>query len=408
MPKALTVSTVLGWDLQYLGSCVDIMRAVAGALDTEAGGAGGKVEQSESYFESVAGDASRKRGAEDKSDALTTSDVLETLASSLRLYADELVSNISTIREQKKEAEDSVWDLYVTEDGHVKSRKSNWETLKDFGPFGGGAVAAKEFWTRRYDNLISAALTWVQRVDQEGAEIYIRNIEGLSDGVKRAMTPMPDDPELARILEEYQVSSSTEPPRLWPVGLIADILAENGVQVSPSLFTVEEIAAMEELYRTQGIGAVGQALNMPDEAKAAALEYSAATESDGHGDAFRHMYWNALMSQKFGEEWTDTYATAHEKSGGNNPQREAMDLWNNELGRKIGAANPDATPEQLQELVRQEIEGENGRAIVIVGKDESGDDFDSDQDKKISWSRLTDPGVTGSPAGVGIPLPGGK
>ncbi|WP_157171813.1 DUF6973 domain-containing protein [Nocardia higoensis] len=402
------MSTVLGWDLRYFGQCIDIMLAAANTLETEAGGAGGKVEQSESYFESVAGDASRKRGADDKSDALATAAVLEALGNSLKFYAGELESNISTIREQKKQAEDSIWDLYVTEDGHVISRKSNWETYNDYGLFGSAAVAAKEFWTRRYDNLISAALTWIQRVDQEGAEIYIRNIEGLSDRVKEAMTPVSDDPELARILKEYQTSSSTEPPRLWPVGLIADLLKENGVEIDPSLFTAEEIAAMEQLYRTQGINAVGQALQMPELANAASLAYSPETKSDGHGDAFRHMYWNALMSQKFGEEWTETYATAHEKSGGNNAQREAMDLWNNELGRKIGAANPNATPEQLQELVRQEIEGENGRAIVITGADESGKPFTSDQDKKISWSTSTDPGRTGSPAGVGIPLPGSK
>lgn len=135
------------------------------------------------------------------------------------------------------------------------------------------------------------------------------------------------------------------------------------------------------------------------------MEYSPSTEADGHGDAFRHMYWNALMSQKFGEDWTETYATAHEKTGGNNPQREAMDLWNNELGRKIGATNPNATPEELQALVRQEIE--SGKAVVITAKNETGQPLPSDQ-AHLSWSRSTDPGLTGPPAGVGIPLTGDK
>ncbi|WP_141808357.1 DUF6973 domain-containing protein [Nocardia bhagyanarayanae] len=398
---------MLSWDLRYLGQCVDIMLETAKVIDTEAAAAGGKIEQSEPYFASAAGNASRTRGAADKSDALTTSDVIEEMGKSLRLYVGELESNIAEIREQKKEAEDSIWDLFVTDDGHVKSRKSNWETYKDYFPFGEAAIAAKEFWTRRYDNLISAALTWVQRVDQEGTELYIGKIENLSDRVKQALTALPSDPELARILEEYQTSASTEPPRLWPVGFVADLLEENGIEVAPSLYTANEIAAMEQLYHTQGIEAVGQALKMPDLAKEAALEYSPDTQADGQGDAFRHMYWNALMSQKFGEEWTQTYATAHEKTGGNTPQREAMDLWNNELGRKIGAANPDATPEELQALVRQEIEGENGRAVVITAKDQSGNPLPSDQ-VQLSWSRSTAPGLTGPPAGVGIPLPGSK
>ncbi|SUE29895.1 Uncharacterised protein [Nocardia farcinica] len=407
MPEPLTVSTVLSWDLTHLRQCVDIMLDTAKAIDSEASGAGAKVEQSESYFESAAGTASRQRGADDKFDATATSDVIEALGNSLALYVGELETNIATIREQKKEAEDSVWDLFVADDGHVKSRKSNWETYSDYFPLGEAAIAAKEFWTRRYDNLISAALTWVQRVDQEGAELYIRHIEDLSDRVKKAVTAAPADPELARILREYQTGSSTEPPRLWPVGLIADLLEESGIEVSPSLFTSEEIAAMEQLYKTRGIEAVGQALQMPDMAKEAALTYSPETEADGHGDAFRHMYWNALMAQEFGADWTETYATAHEKTGGNNPQREAMDLWNNQLGREIGAANPNATPEELQALIRHEIEGENGRALVITANDQAGNSLPSDQ-VNLSWSRSTDPTLTGPPAGVGIPLPGSK
>ncbi|MFD6388931.1 DUF6973 domain-containing protein [Nocardia sp. NPDC060259] len=405
MVEQLTVPVVLKWDLRYLKQCVTIMRETATSIDTEASGAGQKNAQSEPFFAGQAGDVSRTRGADDKFDTIATSDVLENLADSLDLYVGELETNINTIREQKRQAESSTWDLYVTDDGHVKSRKSNWETMLENPLFGAAAVAAKEFWTTRYDNLISAALTWVQRVDQEGAELYIRNIEGLSDRTKQETVTTPTDPELARILRDNQVDSSGEPPRLWPVGFIADALEENGIQISPSLYTAEEIAAMERLYYTQGIGAVGQALSFPDQARQAAEEYSPTTEADGQGDAFRHMYWNALMSQKFGEEWTETYATAHEMTGGNNPHREAMDLWNNDLGRKIGAANPDASPEELQALVRQEVE--SGKGVVITAKDATGNQLPADQ-VQLSWSRSTDPGVTGPPAGVGIPLPGGK
>ncbi|MFC6011183.1 DUF6973 domain-containing protein [Nocardia lasii] len=405
MMEELTVSTVLGWDLRYLSQCVTIMIETAKSIETESGAAGSKIEQSESYFSSAAGTASRNRGAVDKTDALTTSDVFEGLAASLKLYVGELESNIKTIREQKAEAEDSVWDLFVTEDGHVKSRTSNWETFIEYNPFGSAAVSTKEFWITRYDNLISAALTWVQRVDQEGAELYIKNMENLADRVKTGVTAMPADPELAKILLDYQTDVSAGTPRLWPVGVVADALKERGIDISPSLLTTEEIAAMEELYRTRGVDAVAEALTLPDIAAGAASEYSPTTIADGQADAYRHMYWNALMSQKFGEDWAETYATAHEKTGGNIPQREAMDLWNNELGRKIGAENPNATPEQLQELVRQEIE--SGQAVVITAKDHNGNALPANE-VQLSWSRSTDQNLTGSPAGVGVPLPGGK
>lgn len=85
--------------------------------------------------------------------------------------------------------------------------------------------------------------------------------------------------------------------------------------------------------------------------------------NDGHRDAFRHAYWNALMTQEYGENWTRAFATAHE-GGPNNPaNREAMDLYNNEIGRSIGAANRNATPEQLANLVEQALN--QGKLVVV-------------------------------------------
>lgn len=85
--------------------------------------------------------------------------------------------------------------------------------------------------------------------------------------------------------------------------------------------------------------------------------------NDGHRDAFRHAYWNALMTQKYGETWTNAFATAHEGVPGNTANREAMDLYNNEVGRSIGAANRNATPEQLANLVEQSLN--QGKLVVI-------------------------------------------
>ncbi len=85
--------------------------------------------------------------------------------------------------------------------------------------------------------------------------------------------------------------------------------------------------------------------------------------NDGHRDAFRHAYWNALMTQQYGENWTRAFATAHEGGPGNTANREAMDLYNNEVGRSIGAANRNATPEQLADLVEQSLN--QGKLVVI-------------------------------------------
>ena len=85
--------------------------------------------------------------------------------------------------------------------------------------------------------------------------------------------------------------------------------------------------------------------------------------NDGHRDAFRHAYWNALMTQKYGETWTNAFATAHEGVPGNTANREAMDLYNNEIGRSIGAANGNASPEELGNPVEQSLN--QGKLVVI-------------------------------------------
>jgi hypothetical protein len=94
-----------------------------------------------------------------------------------------------------------------------------------------------------------------------------------------------------------------------------------------------------------------------------AQERSMWIQNDGQRDAFRHAYWNALLTAEFGAEWTEQFATAHEAAPGNPADREAMDLYNNEVGRQIALANPGATPEQLADLVQQAVT--DGRMIVI-------------------------------------------
>ncbi|MFC8529631.1 DUF6973 domain-containing protein [Nocardia sp. NPDC057227] len=87
---------------------------------------------------------------------------------------------------------------------------------------------------------------------------------------------------------------------------------------------------------------------------------------DGHADAFRHAYWNAMLTKEFGAEWTEAFATAHERT--DDPARthataEAMDLFNNEVGRRIATENPTASNPELYDLVKQAVL--DGRTVVV-------------------------------------------
>lgn len=105
-----------------------------------------------------------------------------------------------------------------------------------------------------------------------------------------------------------------------------------------------------------------------------ALAERAYPKNDGHTDAFRHAYWNARLTSEFGENWTKQFTTAHEGLPGNGAVREAMDLYNNEVGRRIAVENPNASPAELADLVQKALD--NGELMVV---DRSGHLAPSDQ-----------------------------
>ncbi|MCP2256630.1 hypothetical protein LX15_000313 [Streptoalloteichus tenebrarius] len=103
--------------------------------------------------------------------------------------------------------------------------------------------------------------------------------------------------------------------------------------------------------------------------------------TDGHADAFRHAYWNALLTRRFGVEWAEQYCTAHERNPKNTGGSEAMDLHNNEVGRRIALAHPDADPDELAALVEKAVRA--GDTVVI------------DRAGHLAYSDQLDPGDTG-------------
>lgn len=135
-----------------------------------------------------------------------------------------------------------------------------------------------------------------------------------------------------------------------------------------------------------------------EQATAQALaRFPNSSEIDNQTDAYRHAYGSALMTQKFGKDWTALFTAAHEGRTNNYQSSESMDLYNNEVGRNIALANPDASPEQLADLVAQSVEGGD---MVVIGP--SGTSLEwSDSGLPIGDSSLSSPGA----AGGGAPLP---
>lgn len=116
------------------------------------------------------------------------------------------------------------------------------------------------------------------------------------------------------------------------------------------------------------------------------------SRNDNHNDAYRHALWSAKLAQEFGPDWAQEYTTAHERIPGNEPQREAMDLYNNNLGIQLVRDNPNASAEEIAKMIEDAIN--NGDAVVV------------DSNGNLAWSDQVPQGETGHPAGGQPPLPG--
>ena len=93
--------------------------------------------------------------------------------------------------------------------------------------------------------------------------------------------------------------------------------------------------------------------------------------NDGHRDALRHSLWNALMCAVVGQSITEAFATAHEGAPDNQPARMAMDLYNNQQGRRIARLHPFTDPEATAIDLRQAMD--RGELLVF------------DQGGRLAW-----------------------
>ncbi|MER7113371.1 hypothetical protein ABT332_02645 [Saccharomonospora azurea] len=180
-----------------------------------------------------------------------------------------------------------------------------------------------------------------------------------------------DTPEgrrsLEEILREYQVAGSSSPQVKFPPEDLADLinplLEKFGKDIPSSNWNAEEL----ELFRQLRPDEMYTWYRVQQEAYVVSEEqFDLEHTTHSHTDAFRHAYWNARMTQEFGEEWAEAFATAHEQRPTNDMQSEAMDLHNNELGRRIAVQNPDASPEELAQLVTDAVN--QGETIVLDGE----------------------------------------
>jgi hypothetical protein len=204
--------------------------------------------------------------------------------------------------------------------------------------------------------------------------------------IELAQLPGQDRPPLGRVLEDYQVADDTTAD--WSPRALGIIPVP--FQESREL-TSTEGRLLDRLSLDRGLLGLNEFRSIRDEAFTVSAERVAGGAEDGHQDALRHAFWSARLTQAFGANWAEQFTTAHEALPGNPSVREAMDLYNNEVGRRIATENPNATPEQLAD--RLETALANGEMLVV------------DAQGSLAWSDRVAEGATGA-ADLAPPLPG--
>ncbi|MEV6338930.1 hypothetical protein AB0M12_29965 [Nocardia vinacea] len=402
--EPLKISQVLAWNLNPADALAVALSRSAEEIEAEVEAAASALASSYEYFNSESGESARQRAQDDRKDALTTVDIYQELSGVISSTAAVFEGMILLIRAAIKEVEDSQWDLFYEDDGTVGSRKSNWEWMKKYWWSPGTAIAHKELEEARLAGGLRVALNRIQEADLMAEGTIQGVLEKVPNSARQALIAVPTDTELAKILTDYQTDATKETV-VWPSGWLLDIVRGWDPTFKAGAMPREEATALENLVGKHGLLGLKEFYDIKTEAEQAAKDQFSGLDADkqkvaladGHGDAFRHAYWNARMTQEFGAEWTQTYTTAHEKTGGNPPAREAMDLYNNELGRKIASDNPDASTEQLQAKISEAIQ--NGQAVVLKTPD-------GQSQPQITWSNQVAVADTDVQSGVGLPLPG--
>lgn len=196
--------------------------------------------------------------------------------------------------------------------------------------------------------------------------------------------PPPVDP-LDEILRKYQVSEDPDGVRDWEPGWPLNALTDPKRVTAAEARILDDMSALElrDMDQIKDAAEVEAKVRFPP-------QNGVDDTADNHTDAFRHTYWNALMTRRFGEKWTLDFATAHERLPDNPATAEAMDLYNNELGRQIAVSNPDASPAELADLVEQSVD--NGDTVIVAP---GGD--------RLAWSNTIPLGETGTTTTATVP-----
>ncbi|MFD4355482.1 WXG100 family type VII secretion target [Nocardia sp. NPDC058519] len=368
-----TVSQIKSWSFAALISQADEWATSTQLITAEHSTIATQMSDSPGFWRGPAGDAMRTKSDEARTSLSKVIGAFEDSHKATRSIAQILgfakaaaVDAISAAEELK---------LKVSEDGSVDYSEElmAWLIHEEKQNLTTALAIAKKL-ARQHEISVKTSLINAAQA-AEDSRTAINNIF--------AEVPIPPNAELDEIKFSQQTGVDPAGMTKWPDGALAasleglEVISLGKIDVEPKEVTQSEADMLNSL----SLADQARFLVLSDEASKAAEEaYPNIPTQDSHVDAYRHTYWNAMLTQEFGPEWTQEYATKHEGRADNAAVREAMDLHNNEVGRRIGAENPQASSAEMRELVQQAVDG--GDTVLI------------DQDQNLAWTRDVKPGAS--------------
>jgi hypothetical protein len=256
------------------------------------------------------------------------------------------------------------------------------------------AVAAERARTRaELADRVREIVARAEEVDNEFADVLGRVLHGgVDDGgattlAAAAQAGAAQGSLHDRLLAQYQVSIDPDGMTTYPSGVTGWLAERFGLE--PQEVTASEARHLDDIGLAGAADAYGIYRTALHDAEQV---FDGQGLTDGHSDAFRHAYWNAMLANRFGQDWTTGYTTAHERVDSNAATAEAMDLHNNEVGRRIAAEHPDAGPDELKRYVQEAVE--RGDLVVVNSE---GRLVPSNEVDLGATGRATDPPGQGGP-----------
>jgi len=280
----------------------------------------------------------------------------------VRGAATDAADGVRALRGMVTEADQLAWSHHfsINDDGSIVDH------LQDTG-FGDMWEVSERLAVRaRIGELIDLILGRATEIDQHFVSVLHRAIRGeIGDGGATNLADAADHGDRLgggtlhdELLQRYRVSVDPDGMVYFPSGVLGWSLERMGH--SRQEMTAGEARLLEDL----GLFGIKDVYDVYKTALHDSENvFDGQGLTDGHSDAFRHSYWNAMLANRFGQDWTEQYTTAHERAGTNPASAEAMDLHNNEVGRRIAAENPTAGPDELARLVERAVH--DGEMVVV-------------------------------------------